>query len=42
MGQLRLMARYGGCGVLPTGADHQGLPATIGDRSNDAHKLLPI
>ncbi len=40
--QLRVMARYGGCGVLPSGVYHQELPTTIRDRSMDAPQLLPI
>ncbi|PSB46964.1 glycosyltransferase family A protein [Chroococcidiopsis sp. CCNUC1] len=40
--QLRLMAKYGGCGLLPSGAYHQELPTTISDRSVDAPHLLPI
>ncbi|MGF1499527.1 MAG: glycosyltransferase family 2 protein [Elainellaceae cyanobacterium] len=31
--QHRLMARYGGCGLLPSGAYHQELPTTLPDRS---------
>lgn len=34
--QQRVMARYGGCGVLPTGAYHLELPTTIPDRDVDA------
>lgn len=40
--QQRVMARYGGCGLLPSGAYHQELPTTIVERSQDAHQLLPI
>jgi glycosyltransferase involved in cell wall biosynthesis len=40
--QLRVMAKYGGCGVLPSGVYHQELPTTIHDRSIDAPQLLPI
>ena len=29
LAQLRVMADYGGCGVLPTGAFHQQLPTTV-------------
>jgi len=42
LAQLRVMALYGGCGVLPTGAFHQQLPTTVPDRSQDAPYLLPI
>ena len=41
LAQLRVMARYGGCGVLPTGAYHQQLPTTVEDRTCDAPKVLP-
>ena len=40
LAQLRVMARYGGCGVLPSGAYHQQLPTTVEDRSCDAPKVL--
>lgn len=40
--QQRVMSRYGGCGLLPSGAYHQELPTTIPDRSQDAHHVLPI
>jgi GT2 family glycosyltransferase len=42
LAQLRVMAEYGGCGVLPTGAFHQQLPTTVPDRTFDAPYLLPI
>jgi glycosyltransferase involved in cell wall biosynthesis len=42
LAQLRVMARYGGAGVLPTGAFHQQLPTTVDDRSVDAPWALPI
>lgn len=42
LAQLRVMARYGGCGLLPSGVYHQELPTTISDRSVDAPHLLPI
>jgi hypothetical protein len=42
LAQLRVMALYGGCGVLPTGAFHQQLPTTVPDRSQDAPYLLPV
>ena len=40
LAQLRVMARFGGCGLIPTGAYHQELPTTIPDRSVDAPKVL--
>lgn len=40
LAQLRVMARYGGCGVLPSGAYHQQLPTTVEDRRHDAPRVL--
>lgn len=37
--QLRVMARHGGCAILPSGAYHLELPTTIPDRSLDAWKV---
>jgi GT2 family glycosyltransferase len=42
LAQLRVMSRYGGCGLLPSGVYHQELPTTIVDRSKDAPQLLSI
>jgi len=42
LAQLRVMASYGGCGVMPSGVYHQELPTTIHDRSMDAPQLLSI
>ncbi|MBD2460891.1 glycosyltransferase family 2 protein [Oscillatoria sp. FACHB-1407] len=42
LAQLRVMAAFGGCGVLPSGVYHQELPTTIRDRSMDAPQLLPV
>jgi GT2 family glycosyltransferase len=42
LAQLRVMAAYGGCGVLPTGAFHQQLPTTVPDRTRNAPFLLPL
>ena len=36
LAQLRVMARSGGAGLLPSGAYHQELPTTVEDRSVDA------
>lgn len=38
--QLRLMALYGGCGIIPSGVYHQELPTTIVDRSVVANSVL--
>lgn len=40
--QLRLMKRYGGCGLIPSGVYHQELPTTIVDRIVAADKALTI
>lgn len=40
LAQLRVMERFGGCGVMPSGAYHQELPTTIVDRTYDAPRLL--
>ncbi|HSH55618.1 MAG TPA: glycosyltransferase family 2 protein [Candidatus Limnocylindrales bacterium] len=42
--QLRVMKKYGGCGVMPSGAYHQELPTTIpqSERKVDAPKCLAI
>ena len=42
LAQLRVMARYGGCGMMPSGVYHQELPTTIHDRSQDAPQLLRV
>lgn len=38
--QLLLLHRYGGCGVLPTGTYHLGLPTTVPDRERNAVELF--
>jgi GT2 family glycosyltransferase len=40
--QLRVMARAGGCGVLPSGAYHQQVPTTVRDRRVDAPRVLGV
>jgi glycosyltransferase involved in cell wall biosynthesis len=40
LAQLRVMARFGGCGLLPSGVYHQELPTTLTDRRVDAPKVL--
>lgn len=42
LAQQRVMKRYGGCGVLPSGAYHQELPTTIRDRTYNAPNLLSL
>ncbi|UXY16307.1 glycosyltransferase family 2 protein [Chitiniphilus purpureus] len=36
LAQLRVMARYGGAGLMPSGAYHQELPTTVPEREVDA------
>ena len=40
LAQHRVMAHYGGCGVLPTGAYHLEAPTTVTDRRVDAVQHL--
>ncbi|BAU48279.1 glycosyl transferase [Sulfurifustis variabilis] len=42
LAQLRVMARYGGCGILPSGVYHQEVPTTVPDRRVDAPRALGI
>jgi GT2 family glycosyltransferase len=39
--QLRVMARFGGCAIFPSGAYHQELPTTVTERHVDAPLVLP-
>lgn len=40
LAQLRVMARFGGCGIIPSGAYHMELPTTIERREVDAPVVL--
>ena len=40
LAQLRVMRRFGGCGIIPSGAYHMELATTIPDREVDAPKVL--
>lgn len=40
LAQLRVMERYGGCGVIPSGVYHQEQPTTVTDRRVDAPRAL--
>ncbi len=40
LAQLRVMQRYGGCGIIPSGAYHQELPTTVPNRTADAPWVL--
>ncbi|HEU4673177.1 MAG TPA: glycosyltransferase family A protein [Candidatus Limnocylindrales bacterium] len=42
LAQLRVMARAGGAGLIPSGAWHLELPTTVSDRRIDAPLALPI
>lgn len=42
LAQLRVMARFGGCGVIPSGAYHLELPTTVRLREVDAPQVLPV
>ncbi len=42
LAQWRVMERYGGCAVIPSGVYHQELPTTIPDREVDAPQVLGI
>jgi GT2 family glycosyltransferase len=42
LAQLRVMKRYGGCGVLPSGVYHQELQTTLSDRKINAPEYLEI
>lgn len=41
LAQLRVMERFGGCGMIPSGAYHMELPTTVTTRDIDAPKVLP-
>lgn len=40
--QLRMMKRYGGCAILPSGVYHQELPTTIKERDVNAPEYLSL
>lgn len=40
--QLRVIARFGGCGLIPSGAYHQELPTTVPLRHQDAPRVLSL
>jgi len=42
LAQLRVMKRYGGCGLIPSGAYHQEAPTTIVNRNFDIPKELAL
>lgn len=40
LAQLRVMQRFGGCGIIPSGAYHMELPTTVHERGIDAPYVL--
>lgn len=42
LAQLRVMERFGGAGLLPSGAWHQEVPTTTPQREADAPHLIPV
>ncbi|MEF2277443.1 glycosyltransferase [Deinococcus sp. YIM 134068] len=42
LAQWRVMARSGGCAVMPSGVYHQELPTTLPNREVDAPKVLKV
>lgn len=42
LAQLRVMARFGGCALLPSGVYHQELPTTVRNRNVDAPRILGL
>lgn len=42
LAQLRVMRRYGGCGILPSGVYHQELETTVPDRTINAPEVIAI
>lgn len=40
LAQLRVMERFGGCGIIPSGAYHMELPTTVRERPIDAPHAL--
>ena len=42
LAQQRVMAAYGGCGLIPSGVYHQELPTTVPDRRVNAPQVLGL
>ena len=40
LAQMRVMERFGGCGLFPSGVYHQELPTTVPHRDADAPRVL--
>ncbi|HET7724314.1 MAG TPA: hypothetical protein VFK68_06720, partial [Propionibacteriaceae bacterium] len=40
--QARVMARYGGAGLIPSGAVHLEAPTTVPDREVEARDLVSL
>ncbi|MFI2556939.1 glycosyltransferase family A protein [Nocardia farcinica] len=41
LAQLRVLARYGGAGILPSGAVHLESPTTVRERPVEAYEIVP-
>jgi GT2 family glycosyltransferase len=42
LAELRVMKKYGGCGIIPSGVYHQELETTVPDRKANAPEILDI
>ncbi len=42
LAQLRVMSKYGGCGIIPSGVYHQEIETTVPDRTVNAPEYLQI
>ena len=42
LAQLRVMKRYGGCGLIPSGAYHQEAATTVTNRNFDIPRELAL
>ncbi len=42
LAQQRVMARHGGCGIIPSSVYHMELPTTVHDRRVNAPEVLPV
>jgi hypothetical protein len=40
LAEIRVMEKYGGCGILPSGVYHQEAPTTVVDRRINAPEVL--
>jgi hypothetical protein len=42
LAEMRVMERFGGAGLIPSGAYHQELPTTLPRREVDAPRVIPL